>query len=44
MVAVLHPAPSAGVPEAVASWLASLRGIYPPNEQTLERYRKERGG
>ena len=32
MVAVLHSAPAAGAPEAVAAWLATLRGVYPQED------------
>src|SRR5436190_20834790 len=32
MVAVLHSAPATGAPEAVAAWLATLRGIYPQED------------
>ena len=32
MVAVLHSAPAAGAPEAIAAWLAALRGVYPQDD------------
>jgi len=32
MVSVLHAAPEASAPQAVAAWLATLRGIYPDDD------------
>jgi GTP pyrophosphokinase len=48
MVAVLHTAPEASAPQAVATWLATLRGIYPDDDlDTFEAalvYARERCG
>jgi GTP pyrophosphokinase len=32
MVAVLHAAPEASAPQAVAAWLGTLRGVYPDDD------------
>ena len=48
MVAVLHAAPEAGAPQAVAAWLESLRGIYPDDDlgafEAALAYARERCG
>jgi GTP pyrophosphokinase len=48
MVAVLHTAPEASAPQAVATWLATLRGVYPDDDlDTFEAalvYARERCG
>ena len=47
MVAVLHAARQAATPEAVAAWLAGLRGNYPEDDlaaiEAAFRYARERG-
>ena len=48
MVAVLHAAPEAGAPQAVAAWLETLRGIYPDDDldtfEVAHVYARERCG
>ena len=48
MVAVLHAAPEASAPQAVAAWLATLRAIYPDDDlDAFEKafvYARERCG
>ena len=48
MVAVLHAAPEASAPQAVAAWLDTLRGIYPDHDlaafETAFVYARERCG
>jgi GTP pyrophosphokinase len=48
MVSVLHAAPEASAPQAVAAWLATLRGIYPDDDldafEAALDYARERCG
>ena len=48
MVAVLHAAPHASAPHAIAAWLATLRGIYPDEDlgafEAAFAYARERCG
>src|SRR5215471_11612535 len=48
MVAVLHDAPEASTPHAVAAWLESLRGVYPDDDlksfEAALLYARERCG
>ncbi len=48
MVAVVHAAPKANAPQAVAAWLASLRGVYPDEDvvtfDAAAAYARERYG
>ena len=48
MVAVLHAAPHASAPHAIAAWLATLRGIYPDEDlgafEAALAYARERCG
>ena len=48
MVAVVHAVPLAGTPEAVAAWLADLRGTYPAGDvasiETALTYARDRCG